>query len=1138
MPFTEVPNKIDFPAQERQVLQFWKDERSFQHMLALRKGQPKWSFIDGPITANNPMGVHHGWGRTYKDVMLRFRTMQGHELRYQNGFDCQGLWVEVNVERELGFKSKKDIEDYGLARFVRKCKERVLKYAAVQTDQSIRLGYWCDWNDPDGLRGLAEKLMEDPSQVITVEGPQGPFTATVEQVVAHLGLPELGGSYFTFSNENNYMIWAFLKKCWEQGWVYRGDDVMPWCPRCATGISHHEIATEGYRELTHRAVTLRFPLRGRDEESLLVWTTTPWTLTSNVAAAVGPDLAYAKVRQGDEVLYLSKGTLHMLRGSYELLGELKGAEMVGWTYDGPFDELEPAQRPGGFTDLAQLIRDVKLNAVQAHQVIAWDAVGEEEGTGIVHMAPGCGAEDFQLGKEHGFPLIAPLDEEGIFLPGFGWLSGMHVSDVATPIFENLERKGVLYQVAKYTHRYPVCWRCDTELVFRLVDEWFISMGELYDKPREAVTAEEKARSLRYQIMDVVDQIKWIPDFGYAREMDWLRNMHDWMISKKRYWGLALPIWECTACGHFEVIGSDTELQARAVCGLDVLDDHTPHRPYIDAVKIACPHCAAEMSRIPDVGNPWLDAGIVPFSTVGYRKDPEFWRKWYPADWISESFPGQFRNWFYSLLAMATVIDGTPPFMQNFGYATVLAEDGKQMHKSSGNMIEFNEAADRIGVDVMRWLYCAHRPENDLLFGYHRGDEVRREFLIPLWNVYSFFVTYARLDGWTPPAKGFDPDYPEGTAPRSDNLLDRWVLARLDQVVTLVEKGVDASDFASAVLAVNAFLDDLTNWYVRRSRRRFWKSEGDADKAAAYATLYYTLVKLSRLLAPFTPFVTEVMYQNLVRGMYPAAHPSIHHTCWPHVDASLLDESLLEQMALARRVASLGLSARSGANLKVRQPLSKVLVYAGGAAAQAALRPELVEIVVDELNVKAFEFVAEEGRLVNYKLLPDNKLLGPRFGARFPQVRQALLAADPAKVAAVVRAGLPYPLEVAGETVELTPAEILVSTEPAPGLAVASDKYTTVAINSTLTPELRQEGLARELVRRIQDMRKKAAFNIEDRISTWYQAEGDLAEVFTTWGAYIAAETLTTHLQSGPAPAGAYTETHDIDGQSILLAVQR
>ena len=712
-----------------------------------------------------------------------------------------------------------------------------------------------DWNDPEFLHDLADKLMQDPSQVITVPGPEGPFTGTVEQVVAHLGMPELGGSYFTFSNENNYNIWSFLKKCWNNGWLYKGDDVMPWCPRCATGISQHEIATEGYQELTHRTITLRFPLLGRYQESLLVWTTTPWTLTSNVAAAVGPELTYARVKQEDEVFYLSKETLSMLHGPYEVLAELKGSEMEGWAYSGPFDDLEPAQTPGGYTYLDQLIRDVKQNAIQAHRVILWEAVGEEEGTGIVHMAPGCGAEDFQLGKQYHMPLIAPLNEEGEFLAGFGWLSGMHVSEVADPIFEDLHQKGLLYRIAPYTHRYPICWRCNTELVFRLVDEWFISMGKSYDKPREQLTAEEKAGSLRYQIMDVVEQIKWIPEFGFAREMDWLRNMHDWLISKKRYWGLALPIWECAECSNFEVIGSDDELKQRASRGLDVLDDHTPHRPYIDAVTLACSKCGAEMSRVRDVGNPWLDAGIVSFSTLSYRKNPEYWRKWYPADWISESFPGQFRNWFYSLLAMATVMDSTPPFMQNFGYALLLGPDGQPMHKSSGNMIEFNQAADKMGVDVMRWLFCNHKPENDLLFGYQGGDAVRREFIIPLWNVYSFFITYARLDGWLPKNRSsaeFNPNFPEGETPQSDNLLDLWILARLNQMVEQVGAAVNQSDFMIASMAGESFLDDLTHWYVRRSRRRYWKSEHDADKNTAYATLYHVLVKFARTSPPLFP----------------------------------------------------------------------------------------------------------------------------------------------------------------------------------------------------------------------------------------------------------------------------------------------
>jgi isoleucyl-tRNA synthetase len=1133
MPFQKVSTDVDFISQELEVLKFWKESHAFEKMVAIHKGQPRWSFIDGPITANNPMGVHHGWGRTYKDVMLRFRTMQGHELRYQNGFDCQGLWVEVNVERDLGFKYKKDIEEYGLDKFVLKCKERVLRYAAVQTDQSIRLGYWMDWNSIEILNDLADKLLQDSSQIITVSGPNGPFTGTVEKVVAHLGLPELGGSYFTFSNENNYMIWAFLKKCWQKGWLYKGDDVMPWCPRCATGISQHEIVTEGYQELTHRSVTLRFPLRGRPKESLLVWTTTPWTLTSNVAAAVGPELTYVKVKQGDEVFYLSKGTLSMLKGAYEVLAELKGSEMDGWTYDGPFDDLEPANRPGGYTYLAQLVRDVKVSAAQFHRVILWDAVGEEEGTGIVHMAPGCGAEDFQLGKQYHMPLIAPLNEEGEFLEGFGWLSGKHVSEVATPIFDDLDRKGLLYRVEPYTHRYPVCWRCNTELVFRLVDEWFISMGKSYDKPRDELTAEEKAASLRYQIMDVVEQIKWIPDFGYSREMDWLRNMHDWMISKKRYWGLALPIWECSACGNFEVIGSDDELRERATSGLDVLGDHTPHRPYIDAVTVACSKCGGEMNRVRDVGNPWLDAGIVPFSTLSYRKDQTYFKQWYPADWISESFPGQFRNWFYSLLAMATVVEGKPPFMENFGYAMLLGEDGRPMHKSWGNAIEFNEAASNMGVDTMRWLFCGQKPENDLWFGYHRGDDVRAAFIIPLWNVYSFFANYARLDGWQPSGE-FDPSYPEGSTPHSDNLMDRWILARLNQVVEKVSTSLEESDFMDASLFCESFLDDLSNWYVRRSKRRFWKSEHDADKNAAYATLYHVLIKFAKTLAPIIPFITEVMYQNLVRQVRPEAYESIHHTTWPTVDPSTRDDALVEQMGLARRVASLGLSARAAANLKVRQPLSKVLVHTG----KAVLGQELVEIVEDELNVKAFEFVERESALVNYKVLPDNKLLGPRFGAHFPAVKTALLHADPAWVAGNVSAGLPTQLDVDGETVELAPETILVSTEPAPGLAVAADKYLTVGIDATLTPELKTEGLAREVVRRVQDMRKKAGFNIEDRITTCYQAGGTLAEVFATWGEYIAAETLTTRMLNAPPVEGAYVEELKIDGESLLLAVKQ
>ncbi len=1143
MAIKKAPNEVDFIKQEHQTLKFWDDIDAFQTQRDLHKGQPPWSFIDGPITANNPMGVHHGWGRTYKDLFNRFWTMKGHELRYQNGFDCQGLWVEVEVEKEKGFTSKKDIESYGLAKFVRECKARVLKYAAVQTEQSIRLGYWMDWNKPETLRDLAQKLVDDPLQEITVPGPKGPVTDTVEQIVGRLGMQEMGGSYFTFSNENNYMIWKFLKKCWENGWLYQGADVMPWCPRCATAISQHEIVTDGYAELTHISVTLRFPLRDRPGESLLIWTTTPWTLTSNVAAAVGPELTYLKVQislpapnEGQEhIVYLSKGTMSMLRGEYKVLGEIKGAEMEGWTFDGPFDDLPAAQMKGGVTDIKTLSEDITQSAIEAHQVILWDEVGEDEGTGIVHIAPGCGAEDFQLSFETPLPRLAPLTEEGYFIEGFDWLTGQHVSDVAEDIFADLEKKGVLYHIEPYTHRYPTCWRCKTELVFRLVDEWFISMGESYDKPREELTQDEKDASLRYQIMDVVDQIRWIPEFGHARELDWLKNMHDWMISKKRYWGLALPIWVCEECDHFHVVGDDEELEKRAIEGYESLKGHTPHRPFIDEVVLACDKCGSRMTRVPDVGNPWLDAGIVPFSTLDYRVDSEYWEKWYPAHWISESFPGQFRNWFYSLLAMGTVLDGSPPFLENFSYASLQAEDGREMHKSWGNSIEFNEAADKMGVDVMRWLYCAHKPENNLLFGYHRAEETRRRFIIPFWNVYSFFTTYAEIDGWAPDIKNFDKDTPEGPTPKSENPLDRWILGRLNQTVEQINKEFENSNAYNAILVFETMLDDLSNWFVRRSRRRYWKTETDQDKSTAYATLWHVLVKMSRTLAPVIPFLTEDIYQNLVRSVYPEARESVHHTLWPEADTNVIDQKLIDQMKLARETASQGLSARSNAGIKVRQPLSQVLVHVK--EGRAELDEELIEIVRDELNVKDLVFVQEAETLLGYKVLPNNKILGPKYGADFPKVTAALAKLDPNQVAALANSGSPVPVQVGDEEISLEAKEILVQTVAAEGLATVDSKLLTVAIETEITDALREEGLAREMVRRIQDFRKQADFDISDRINLVYQVTTALQDAITKHRDYIMQETLTLEMKEGDPTKSTFSGTVQFEGEEATLGLE-
>ena len=712
----KVNPKVDFVKLEHSILDFWEKNDIFNKRVAQNKGKPPWSFIDGPITANNPMGVHHAWGRTIKDMMNRYKAMQGFDLRYQNGFDCQGLWVEVEVEKELGFKSKRDVEEYGIEKFVNLCKDRVRKYSAIQTEQSKRLGYWMDWDD----------------------------------------------SYYTMSDENNYTIWSMLKKLFEDEKIYRGMDVGPWSGKSGTSYSQMEII-EGRKLVAHESVFVRFPILDRKKEFLLVWTTTPWTLTSNVMAAVNVNLEYVKLRASDGSLYyFAKENLEFQRlekqfsdkkqwiegvpklktisqifkerGGYELEGTIKGSELVGLKYSGPFDDLEAQNEYGGYPFTDDTLKSKKINGVNTHQVIdaGKDSIGKDivvagEGTGIVHMAPGCGDIDYKIGKKLGFINIAPLDSEAKFMDKFGSLAGLVATEKETirKIVDDLKERGFLLYSEQYPHVYPHCWRSGDELVFRMVDEWYINMD------------------WRNRIKKVVDQINWIPDWGKEREHEWLDNMGDWMISKKRFWGLALPIWEFED-GTFIVVGSKEELKNLAIEGWDEFEGQSPHRPWIDKVKIKHPDSGLIGKRILDVGNPWLDAGIVPYSTLNYNDDKSYWEKWFPGDFVVESFPGQFRNWFYSLLALSTVMEDKAPFKTLLGHALVKDETGRDMHKSWGNAIWFDDAAEDIGVDVMRWMYANQNIENNLLFGYGPANEVRRK-LLTLWNVYSFFATYAAVD---------------------------------------------------------------------------------------------------------------------------------------------------------------------------------------------------------------------------------------------------------------------------------------------------------------------------------------------------------------------------------------------------------
>ena len=1109
--FRPVPTRPDLVALEHELLAQWRERRTFARLRAQNAGGPHWSFLDGPITANNPMGVHHAWGRTYKDLFQRFHAMLGEDQRWQNGFDCQGLWVEVNVERDLGFKSKRDIEAYGIAEFVSLCKQRVLTYAARQTEQSTRLGFWMDWNDPGELRRLSELLAESPWVETTIEGPNGPVTDTVEMLVGRLGMPDLGGSYFTFSNENNDLIWGFLKECHKRGWIYKGHDSMPWCPRCGTGISQHEM-TEGYQDREDPGLTVRFPLVDRPSESLLVWTTTPWTLAGNVAAAVGEELEYVRIRQGDGTSWIGRGTLKQAaRGPFEVLESKRGSELVGWRYTGPYDEL-PAVREAFATGT----RDNPVVPYE-HRVIPWDEVGEDEGTGIVHIAPGAGAEDFQLGKSLGLPVIGPIDEDGRYYPGFDWLSGKAAPEVADDIVDDLERRGFFYHLEPYTHRYPHCWRCGTPLLFRLVDEWFISMGEVYDQPREQLTKEQVDASLRYQIMDVVDGIRWIPSFGYERELDWLLNMHDWMISKKRYWGLALPIYDCQNCGTFDVIGGRDELKERAVAGWARFEGHTPHRPYVDEVVIACPSCGEPVSRIPDVGNPWLDAGIVPFSTLHYREDRAYWEKWFPADFITESFPGQFRNWFYAMLAMSTVLIREAPFETIFGYATLFGEDGRPMHKSWGNAIEFDEAAERMGVDVMRWMYTSARPEDNILFGWHAADEARRELLV-LWNVYAFFVTYARLAAWSP-ARGI---VDEITSAASWPALDRWILSRAAAVAADAGERMADYDALGAVRHLRAFIDDLSTWYLRRSRDRMRAGAEPADRHAAFATLHATLVSLARTMAPILPFLSEDLYQNLIGTSDPAAPDSVHLTRWPAPElAGLRDAGLEASMSVARRAVELARTLRSQAGLRVRQPLARAWLAIPGRGVEVGR--ELIELIADELNVKSVQVIGDESELVERRVRP----LLPRIGKRLGPAIPAVMAAAREGAFEVQPDGS---LTLAGVT--LAPDEVEILATPRPGTAVAHDEGLVVVIDTELTPELRAEGDARELQRAIQDLRKDAGLDLDARIELWL--EGVPPEVEPHLAA-VARETLADSVQRGrPDDEAGPSVTVELSGGTVTI----
>lgn len=916
--FKSVSPQVDFPSLEKEIFSSWEKEKLVEKYLKRNeKSSKNYSFLDGPITANNPMGVHHAWGRTYKDLWQRFWNMRGYRQRFQNGFDCQGLWVEVEVEKELGIRNKKDIENLvegnkkeSIAKFVGLCKQRVIKYSGIQTEQSKRLGYFMDWDN----------------------------------------------SYFTMSDENNYMIWHFLKTCFDKGWIYKGQDSVPWCPRCETAISQHEMLTEDYKELTHETIFAKLQIISEEfkDTFLLIWTTTPWTVPANVAVGVNVKFTYgvyenkstkekiifiAKDEEGNipqreqkgKQMPISEYILEDL-SSWEKVDEIKGDKLLGLKYKAPFDELP-------------LVKNAEQeNKETFHTVVdGSEIVTSLEGTGLLHVAPGAGKEDFDLGKKEKLSVISLISDDASYLEGMNEFSGKNAKKHPELIIDFLKSKEngrYILKTMHYTHRYPACWRCKTELVWKVTYEWYIAM-DIKENIRNG-------RTLREQMIDTAKMIDWRPKFGLERELDWLSNMHDWLISKKnRYWGLALPVFECQACGSFEVIGSKEELKERAVEGWDKFEGHTPHKPYIDEVKIKCSKCKEVVSRVDDVGNVWLDAGIVPFSTyvdpktkkLSYTSDKAYWKEWFPAEFITESFPGQFKNWFYSMIAMSTVLEKKNPFKTVLGFASMLGEDGRPMHKSWGNSIEFNEGADKIGVDVMRWMFVTHNPENNLLFGYKKADETRRRFHLMLWNVYNFFLTYREVDDWKPSKKELD----------LTNTLDKWIVSRYNNALQIVTKSLEDYEIQKATAEIEEFVNDLSLWFIRRSRDRIGpSSENEIDKDNCYETLYFILVNLSKMLAPFTPFLSEEMYKNLTD------EESVHLADWPIPNEKLIDKTLEEQMVFARSLVESAHGLRKQAEVKVRIPI-KEMTYNG----PKEILSEILEVVKQEINVYNLNFDKKE-----------------------------------------------------------------------------------------------------------------------------------------------------------------------------------
>jgi isoleucyl-tRNA synthetase len=1044
MRYEPVDTKVDFPALEERILAWWRDANIFERSLEARAGAPTWLFYEGPPTANGKPGIHHVEPRTFKDVFPRYKTMTGHLVPRKGGWDCHGLPVEIEVEKEIGTTGKRDIEAYGVAAFNERCRASVQRYVGEFERLTERIGFWIDMSD----------------------------------------------AYWTMSTPYIESVWWSLKQLHERGLLVEDHKVTAYCPRCGTALSDAEVA-QGYAHVADPSVYVRFPIveSVRDDlvgASLAVWTTTPWTLPSNEGAAVLSEGSYGLYERDGDRLVIAEPLAEVLGNGWRRIDGFPGNALVGSRYEPPYPNVE-----------------------DAHVVVGAGFVSMEDGTGIVHLAPAFGPEDLAVGKAEGWPVWRPVADDGTFpddAPEF--VRGLFVKDADAHIVEDLRERGILIDAGRYEHAYPFCWRCATPLLYLARTSWYV-----------------RTTAVKQRLLEVNEGVQWIPEhIKHGRFGNWLENNVDWALSRERYWGTPLPIWRCAA-GHDMAIGSLTELSSLA--GRDVTDVD-PHRPFIDDVRFGCPTCGETSTRVPEVIDTWYDSGAMPFAQWGYHPElgrgVEEFEAMFPADFISEAID-QTRGWFYTLMAEAVLHFDRTAYRSVVCLGHLIAEDGRKMSKSLGNQFDPWEALDRQGADALRWWMLTNgSPWESRRIGHDVLDENVRQLLLPLWNLYSFFVTFAN-------AADVDVDVDTDGAP---TVLDRWIASRLAGTVAQVRDRMERYDVAGAGRRIQTFVDDLSGWYVRRSRRRFWSAGGavDAEGRAAFATLHRCLVTLVQLLAPFTPFVTEEVWRALAAGR-DGLPESVHLSAFPVADEGAIDATLDEAMGIARQIVELGRRVRAETKVRTRQPLAEAVAHL---PAHAAAVDRLLPIVADELNVKAVHLATGADALGSWRAKPDFRVLGPRLGSRVRAVA-SVFDADDGALAERLAAGDAVQIDVDGAAVEIAPDDVVLRRDVVEGWGVASDAGVTVALDLAITPELRGEGLARELIRVVQDARKAAGLDVSDRIELGLVAPDALASARDAHATLIANETLAVHVGGEPLTRPTYTARAEIDGDPVEISLR-